>query len=156
LYSNNFWPYRAIHDLLTIAYLLTGAPPMTSGNVSDSPVENATPKTATIIQFPDRSKLAESNLPARVAADLASAGPTPEQRLARALESLDAALAEQRVAIAAWRDGLLALKVSTTSLHDNLLRYRTNLQTLGDGVADLHAKAQTLKAWADNAGASAD
>jgi sugar (pentulose or hexulose) kinase len=104
-------------------------------------MEDAAPRTATIIPFPDRSKPAEQ---------------TPEQRLARALEALNAALAQQQVAIAAWRDGLLALKASTTGLHDSLLRYRTNLATLGDSVSELHDKAQSLEAWADGVTATGD
>jgi hypothetical protein len=104
-------------------------------------MEDAAPRTATIIPFPDRSKPVEQ---------------TPEQRLARALGSLSAALAEQQVAIAAWRDGLLALKASTTGLHDSLQRYRTNLEALGDSVSGLHDKARSLETWADGVTATGD
>jgi hypothetical protein len=141
LYSNNFWILRAIHDLLTIAYLLTGAPAVTTTNVSDSTPAEDTPCTALIIPFPVRPK---------------PASPDPNVRLAVALASLNAALAEQRVAVAAWRQALGELKTTTAGLHEGLQRYKGNLQALGNSVSALAAKARSLEEWADGVVAVAD
>jgi len=75
--------------------------------------------------------------------------PDPQQRLARALESLNAAMAAQRDAMAQWRASLAELKTSTTGLGQSLMRYRTNLDALGKDVAALHRQAKTLQAWAE-------
>lgn len=111
----------------------------TPSNVSETRPPETLPRTASIIPFPVRIKPVEA----------APADPTPEQRLALALASLNAALAEQRIAVAAWRDVLGQLKVSTAGLSDSLQRYRTNLDTLGTSVSTLNAKAVTLEEWAD-------
>jgi hypothetical protein len=73
----------------------------------------------------------------------------PHERLARALETLNAALAEQRAAIAAWRGALEELKTSAAGLGESLQRYRTSLGTLGDGVSALHTQTAVLRDWAD-------
>jgi hypothetical protein len=117
---------------------------VTTPSVSDSLTVEPTTRTASIIPFPPRAKPAEP------------AEPTPEQRLARALLSLNAALAEQRVAVAAWRDVLLELKTSTTNLNDSLQRYRANLRTLGHSVSSLQSKARSLEAWADSVTAATE
>ncbi|MGD0103004.1 MAG: hypothetical protein ABSC06_03085 [Rhodopila sp.] len=114
---------------------------MTTSTVSDSITVEPAVRTASIIPFPTRSKPAE---------------PTPEERLARALVSLNAALAEQRVAVSAWRDVLGELKTTTAGLQDSLQRYRTNLRTLGNSVSSLHAKARSLEAWADGVTATTE
>lgn len=114
---------------------------MTTANVSDSMANEAVARTADIIPFPARPKLAE---------------PAAEDRLARALASLNAALAEQRVAIAAWRESLAALKAATDGLGDSLQRYHSNLGTLGDSVSALRTKAQSLEQWANGVIAAAD
>jgi hypothetical protein len=80
----------------------------------------------------------------------------PEERLAKALALLNSALADQRIAVASWREVLGELKVTTAGLHDSLQRYRTNLRTLGTSVSGLQAKARSLEAWADSATAPAD
>jgi ABC-type transporter Mla subunit MlaD len=82
--------------------------------------------------------------------------PALEDRLARALESLNAALIDQRSAIAGWRDVLGELKATTDGLDANLQRYRANLRTLGRSVSNLRAKARSLEQWADGATAPAD
>jgi ABC-type transporter Mla subunit MlaD len=69
--------------------------------------------------------------------------------LAVALDSLNTALADQRSAIATWRDVLGELKATTEGLDDSLRRYRTNLRTLGHSVSTLRAKAKALEQWAD-------
>ena len=96
------------------------------------PVEAELP-TAEIIPFPSRPK----------------PEPQPDERLSRALESLNAALAEQRVAVAAWRGALEELRASTTGLGESLQKYRTNLGALSGSVAALQANAQSLEQWAD-------
>jgi ABC-type transporter Mla subunit MlaD len=103
----------------------------------------ATPATAErpsadIIPFPTRAKPAE---------------PSPEVRLAKALDSLNAAMADQRAAVAAWRSVLGELKATTSGLDQSLNRYRGNLRALSTSVASLHARAKTLEEWADNAAA---
>jgi len=114
---------------------------VTTAKISDAIADEAVPLTADILPFPGRPKSAE---------------PTPEERLIRALESLNAALAEQRVAVAAWREVLVELKTTTTGLHDSLQRYRANLLTLGDSVSVLHTNARALEQWADGVLATQD
>lgn len=112
---------------------------MTTANVSDSTPAEDTPRTASIIPFPVRPKPATQG---------------PNERLTTALASLNAALAEQRVAVAAWREALGELKTTTTGLHAGLQRYRANLQALGTSVSALAAKARSLEEWADEAAAT--
>ena len=111
---------------------------MTTSSLIESLTVEAVCQTASIIPFPVRSKPA---MPA----------PVPDERLARALESLSAALAEQRLAVAAWREVLGQLKTTTAGLSDSLQRYQSNLSTLGTSVSDLNQNAHLLEAWADNA-----
>jgi septal ring factor EnvC (AmiA/AmiB activator) len=114
---------------------------VTTPTTSDTPRDEAALPTATIIPFPVRPK----------------AGPAaPQERLTRALESLNAALADQKTAIAAWRLVLGELKSTTTGLDDSLRRYRKTLWTLDTSVAALRAKARSLEQWADGAAAAAD
>ena len=80
---------------------------------------------------------------------VAAALPDPQQRLARALESLNEAMAAQRDAMTQWRASLAELKTTTTGLGQSLMRYRTNLDALGKDVASLHRQAKTLQAWAE-------
>lgn len=128
----------------------------------------AAPASATVIPFPLRSKplvsarqISRQNAPAIGSPAFANAkvAPrdlTPEQRLTRALASLDAALADQRVAVAAWRDGLVTLKTATAGLAHSLHRYRTNLDALGISVSALRDKTRSLQEWADGMTATAD
>jgi hypothetical protein len=112
---------------------------VTTASVSDSNIAAASGRTAVIIPFPVRPK----------PADCASEERAPEERLARALASLNQALAEQLVAIATWRDALGQLKGTANGLRGSLLTYQANLQTLGDSVSAVHEKATSLEAWAD-------
>jgi phage-related tail protein len=89
---------------------------------------------AEIIPFPARAVPAE---------------PQPADRLARALESLNAAMAEQKAALAAWRVALGALQTSTSGLGESLQRYQTSLGTLTGNVDALREKAVSLEQWAD-------
>jgi septal ring factor EnvC (AmiA/AmiB activator) len=114
---------------------LTGVPHVTTPNVSNTATTEVAPPTATIIPFPARPK---------------PEAPAPQERLARALESLNAALADQKVAIAAWRDVLGELKSTTTGLDQSLQQYRATLRTLGNSVSTLRNKARSLEQWADS------
>jgi ABC-type transporter Mla subunit MlaD len=104
--------------------------------------------TATVIPFPQR----QAATPTTRRIPLIAAPPRSEQeRLSRALESLNAALAEQRAALKAWRGAMSELKASTTALEDGLQRYRGNLRSLSNSVTTLHQKARSLESWADSA-----
>jgi hypothetical protein len=129
----DYWFVMVVYDSLRTAYFLTGAQPLTNSTVINSETKEAG-WTASIIPFPVRTRPAEATSP---------------DRLVRALASLQAALEDQRIAVAAWREVLTELKTSTTGLHESLKAYRTNLQTLGDSVSALRDKAQSLEAWAD-------
>jgi hypothetical protein len=98
---------------------------------------DTTGRTAEIIPFPVRSPEPAVLL--------------PQDRLTRALASLNAALAEQRVAVAAWRDNLADLKASTGGLGESLEQYRTSLGNLGQGIETLQTQAHALRNWADKA-----
>jgi hypothetical protein len=106
---------------------------MSSSNASGSVPAEAGRPTAEIIPFPLRPR----------------AEPRPDDRLAKALQSLNAALADQRVALAEWRAALGDLKDTTKGLGDSLQRYRTNLGTLGKSVSALNGQARSLEQWAD-------
>ncbi len=93
--------------------------------------------TAEVILFPTRS-----SVPAPTG--------TAEQRLTRALASLDAALSEQRSAMAGWRESLDHLRKATTGLGLSMQRYQRTLGKLGADVSDLHAQALRLERWADD------
>jgi hypothetical protein len=93
--------------------------------------------TAKIIPFPTRP--------------VAPPVETPHERLTRALATLNAALAEQRVAITAWRGALSELKTTATGLGESLQHYRGSLDVLEGGVAKLHSKATGLRDWAEQA-----
>jgi len=157
---------------------------VTTPDTSDSLSEANAPASAIVIPFPVRSKPLASRrrLSRHTAADggdgltteheqkllrdrdspvvancwVAPPGPTPEQRLTRALASLNTALADQRVAVAAWRDGLLRLKTTTAGLTDSLHRYRVTLDRLNNSVSALRDKADSLEKWADGVTATAD
>jgi cytochrome c-type biogenesis protein CcmH/NrfG len=113
---------------------------VTRSTVSNTATVEAAPPTATIIPFPVRPK---------------PEAPAAQERLARALESLNAALADQKVAVAAWRDVLGELKATTAGLDDSLQTYRASLRTLGTSVSALRSKARALEQWADDAMAAA-
>jgi len=75
---------------------------------------------------------------------------SPErQRLAAALQSLQAAVDDQRDAVARWRLALTDLRKTTTDLGSSLNRYRTNLASVSEGVSLLRADADRLRHVAD-------
>jgi hypothetical protein len=80
----------------------------------------------------------------------ASAGGTQE-RLARALLALDAAMTEQRTAVAAWRHALSDLSTTMRGLSSSVQRYRGSLASLDAKVAGLRHEADRLERWADDA-----
>jgi hypothetical protein len=92
--------------------------------------------TAEIIPFPTR----------QVAPPVES----PHERLTRALAKLNAALTEQRHAVAAWRGALGELKTTAAGLGESLQRYQHSLGALGDGVAALNTRATALRDWAED------
>jgi hypothetical protein len=106
----------------------------TSTATSPEPAKSE-PRGATIIPFPAREPVAPDVMAPAIAA------PDPRERLARALANLNAALEEQRVAVAAWRTVMGELKTSTNDLGDSLQRYRASLGTLGNSVSALRDKA---------------
>jgi hypothetical protein len=129
-------------------------------NVTTSP---ATPpesapseaRGATIIPFPLlRPAAGAPAAPAPAAPAPAGASPAaepkPADRLARALANLNAALEEQRVAVANWRSVMGALKTSTAGLSDSLNHYNASLGALADRVSGVHKKAEELGEWADS------
>jgi hypothetical protein len=99
-----------------------------------APVETIRP-TAEIISFPVRPQPVE---------------PQTGDRLVRALESLNAAMLEQRAALAVWRGALNELKTTATGLSESLHQYRANLRSLGSSVNALQSKSQSLQQWADS------
>jgi len=98
--------------------------------------------SATIIPFP------------RYQAPSPVADTAPEacqQRLARALATLDEALAEQRSAVADWRDTLSALRAAVHGLGHSLDTYHTQLGRLASDVEGVNRMARQLEGWADSA-----
>lgn len=101
----------------------------------------SSPVSAQIIPFPARA-------PAPAAP--AATTPDPQARLARALSALDAALSEQRTAMAGWRESLDQLRKTTNGLGLTMQRYHQTLGKLGSDVSALNQQARQLEAWADN------
>ena len=112
------------------------------------PMEAPLP-TADIIPFPARPKASEPSPSELGPSELSPSELGPGDRLSRAMESLNAALAEQRVALAAWREALGQLKSTTAGLGESLQHYHSNLGALSDRVSGLNAQARTLERWAD-------
>ena len=73
----------------------------------------------------------------------------PAEHLERALARLKAALAEQNAAVAAWRAQLERLRLGLGALRRSLEDQNARLGTAKQGVAELHAQACRLQAWAD-------
>ena len=72
-----------------------------------------------------------------------------QERLRRALLNLDAAIAGQREAVAAWRSAISDLGTVMAGLGDSMKRYRSSLDSLDSRVASLHANAVRLERTAD-------
>jgi hypothetical protein len=94
-------------------------------------MSDQTSVTAEIIPFPARRS--------------APGGDDGRERLRRALEGLDEALAGQRAAFAAWRGALGDLSAVVSGLGESMQRYRGNLDTLGTRVSGLHAQVVQLE-----------
>ncbi len=117
---------------------------MPKSDSADPAAAEPTMQSADIIPFPVRPAAEEV-----ITAQPASTEVTPDVRLARALESLQGALAQHRAATTRWRTVLGDLKTTVHGLHDSLLRYQTNLKTLNTSVTSLNAQANALVDWAD-------
>jgi hypothetical protein len=104
--------------------------------------------SATIIAFP-RMKVAP--LPAPT--EMATAAPTephdPRERLRLALLALDRAVADQRAAVAKWRESLGELHGSVRGLGQSLRTYNERLGALAHDVTGLNREARRMEAWAD-------
>ncbi len=90
-------------------------------------------RTADIIPFPLR-RMAENG---------------QNDRLATALTALDIALAEQRAAVAAWRESLTELRGVMGGLGARLADYQDSLTQLGTKVDSLNSDARAMEDWAD-------
>ena len=118
---------------------------MTIATTTES-TTSADRQTGSVIPFPKRSAPATRRVPM-----IAAGQPGEQDRLARALDSLNAALADQRAALKVWRSAMGELKDSTAALEDSLQRYRGNLRALSSSVTSLREKARSLENWADQA-----
>lgn len=94
------------------------------------------PASAQIIPFPLRPTSAKDEA---------------QERLQRALGSLNEALAGQRAAVAAWRSALGELAGAVSGIDDSFRRYRGSLDSLAGRVAVLRAQAARLERTADAA-----
>jgi hypothetical protein len=102
-------------------------------------------RSASIIPFP-RRVAPECNV-------VPSGPDAGKVRLTRALEALEAALDEQKIALAVWRKALTQLKTTTGCLEQSLNSYQSNLWALRNGVSSLGDQARSLEQWAEKAGA---
>ncbi len=92
-------------------------------------------RTADIIPFPPRKTAEDSQ----------------NDRLTNALTALEVALAEQRAAVAAWRQSLTELRGVVGGLGAGLSEYQNSLTRLGSQVESLNADARAMEDWADAA-----
>lgn len=126
--------------------------------------QTETARTARIIQFPrarlpldqtQRGQRTNRTGPARLAETDRATGAVgdiaPADRLARALQSLDEALAGQRVAVADWRSALKDLGQSVQDLKGGVLTYAAALSQLEPKTAALSDEAARMGSWADAA-----
>lgn len=125
--------------------------------------QTETARTARIIQFPrarlpldqtQRGQRTNWTGPARLAETDRATGAVgdiaPADKLARALQSLDEALAGQRVAVADWRSALKDLGQSVQDLKGGVLTYAAAL-SLEPKTAALSDEAARMGSWADAA-----
>lgn len=104
-------------------------------------MSESTPATAQIIPFPLRRPPVQGD---------------GNDRLQRALATLDTAIANQRIAVAAWRCALADLSKVVAGLGDGLQRYRGNLDGLAVRVDALRAQAVQLERTAQTARAAGE
>ncbi len=76
------------------------------------------------------------------------AGPSPEERLRQALLQLDAALDEQRAAVAEFRSHLGELGGAVSGLETSLRNYVCQLTTTQSDVLAAHESARQLESTA--------
>lgn len=98
---------------------------------------------AEIIPFPQRTA-------APVSPSLSAPTAEDADRVGRSVAALQHALAEQRLAIAAWQDALAQLRASTRRLGDGLGAYQRRLDALRGQVGTLNESAAGLESWADD------
>jgi len=91
--------------------------------------------SAEILLFPQR-------------APVAPPAPSAEDRLREALAQLDAALDEQRAAVAEFRENLGELGSAVLGLEDSLRKYACQLTTTQSDVLAAHEAARKLEATA--------
>jgi hypothetical protein len=90
-------------------------------------------RTADIIPFPPRKMMENGQ----------------NDRLTTALTALDIALAEQRAAVAAWRESLTELRGVMSGLGAGLADYQDSLTRLGTKVETLNSDARATEDWAN-------
>jgi len=133
---------QATHDTTTSGKTGTASKTGTADTTAEA--DNAAMIGARIIPFPVKAT-------ARAKADpRAQPTPDPQERLARALASLDSALSDQRAAMSGWRESLDHLRKATNGLGLSMQRYHRTLGKLGSDVSELHAEALRLERWADD------
>jgi hypothetical protein len=119
-----------IHDLIN--HCLTGVQ-----TLSDSISTTAQSATAQIIPFPQRRPTQSHD-----------AG---NERLQRALWALNAAVEDQRIAVASWRAALSDLTKAVSGLGNSVQRYRCSLDGIAARVGTLRTQALQLERIADAA-----
>jgi hypothetical protein len=87
----------------------------------------------------------------RARPDTAPAAGDGQERLARALATLDAALLEQQGAVDRFRLAIGDLERAASGLEAGLVRYGDELACLGHDLERLAIEARALEAWADAA-----
>lgn len=93
--------------------------------------------TAQIIPFPVRR--------------LSATEEAGNERLRRSLAALNAAVEDQRIAVASWRGALADLTKVVSGLGNSLQRYRSSLDGIAARVGTLRAQALQLERIADAA-----
>ena len=105
--------------------------------------------SAEIVAFPARlARPASGQPPGHAAPHLEDSG---QDRLRRALTTLNAASSAQHQAVGQWRQALSDLQASLHRLESRLLRTRDMLDQLQANVGDLHDRARGLERWATQA-----
>jgi len=89
--------------------------------------------------------------PRRAREDQDGGGSEGQERLARALAALDAALAEQRHAMDQFRLAIGDLGRAVSGLEAGLIAYGDELSCVGHDLDRLAIEARALEAWADRA-----
>jgi hypothetical protein len=139
LYFNGVLSFFRSRVSLNTGLLITGVHNVTTSAAPSRTAPATRGQGATIIPFQPRKPAAAS---------------ATRDRLTVSLANLTAALAEQHVAVTAWRTTLQDLKTTTASLHDSLRTYQANLGTLGDRVSAVRDRALALEQWAGDMGAA--